>query len=118
MLAMLDRTVAAWKAADPKTPVIPAIHLVTVVAQGAPGPDGMWVRREDSSMIERTYKWAKSRNGVLFLDIQAANSTLQKELPRLLPWLSTPRRAPRHRPRVLHALRARGASPELRRSAR
>jgi hypothetical protein len=90
MLAMWDRTVAAWKAADPKTPVIPAIHLVTVVAQGAPGPDGLWVRREDSSMIERTYKWAKSRNGILFLDIQAANSTLQKELPRLLPWLSRP----------------------------
>jgi hypothetical protein len=90
MLGMWDRTVAAWKAADPKTPVIPAIHLVTVVAQGAPGPDGLWVRREDSSMIERTYKWAKSRNGILFLDIQAANSTLQKELPRLLPWLSRP----------------------------
>jgi hypothetical protein len=90
MLGMWDKTVAMWKAADPKTPVIPAIHLVTVVAQGAPGPDGLWVRREDSSMIERTYKWAKSRNGILFLDIQAANSTLQKELPRLLPWLSRP----------------------------
>jgi hypothetical protein len=90
MLAMLDRTVASWKAADPKTPIIPAIHLVTVVAQGAPGTDGMWRRWEDSSMIERTYKWAKSRNGILFLDIQASHSTLQKELPRLLPWLARP----------------------------
>ncbi|HET9798623.1 MAG TPA: hypothetical protein VFP90_11560 [Gemmatimonadaceae bacterium] len=90
MLGMWDRTVAAWKAADPKTPVIPAIHLVTVVAQGAPGSDGMWRRWEDSSMIERTYKWAKSRNGILFLDIQASHSTLQKELPRLLPWLARP----------------------------
>ena len=41
-------------------------------------------------MIERTYKWAKSRNGILFLDIQASHSTLQKELPRLLPWLARP----------------------------
>ena len=90
MLGMWDRTVAAWKAADPKTPVVPAIHLVTVVAQGAPGSDGMWRRWEDSSMIERTYKWAKSRNGILFLDIQASHSTLQKELPRLLPWLARP----------------------------
>ncbi|HEV7991404.1 MAG TPA: hypothetical protein VGP25_06235 [Gemmatimonadaceae bacterium] len=90
MLGMLDRTVASWKAADPKTPIIPAIHLVTVVAQGAPGSDGMWRRWEDSSMIERTYKWAKSRNGILFLDIQASHSTLQKELPRLLPWLARP----------------------------
>ena len=90
MLGMWDRTVEAWRKADPKTPVVPAIHLVTVVAQGAPGSDGMWRRWEDSSMIERTYKWAKSRNGILFLDIQASHSTLQKELPRLLPWLARP----------------------------
>jgi hypothetical protein len=90
MLGMLDKTVALWKAADPKTPVIPAIHLVTVVAQGAAGTDGMWRRREDSSMIERSYQWAKSRHGVLILDIQASHSTLPQELPRLLPFLTRP----------------------------
>jgi hypothetical protein len=90
MLGMLDRTVASWKAADPKTPVKPAIHLVTVVAQGAPGSDGGWRRRESPEMIERTYKWAQSRNGVLFLDIQASHSTLQQELPLLLKYLERP----------------------------
>jgi len=90
MLGMLDKTVAAWNAADPATPVVPAIHLVAVVAQGAPGADRMWRRREDSSMIERTYRWAQSRKGVLFLDIQASHSTLQQELPPLLPYLSRP----------------------------
>jgi hypothetical protein len=90
MLGMWDRTVNEWKAADPATPVVPAIHLVTVVAQGAPGSDGMWRRREDASMIEKTYAWAKSRNGILFLDIQASHSTLQQELPSLLPYLERP----------------------------
>jgi hypothetical protein len=90
MLGMLDRTVAAWKAADPKTPIIPAIHLVTVVAQGAPGSDGMWRRRETPEMIERTYNWAKSKKGVLFLDIQASHSTLQQEVPPLLKYLERP----------------------------
>jgi hypothetical protein len=90
MLQMLDRTVAQWKAADPATPVIPAIHLVTVVAQGSPGPDNMWRRRETPEMIERTYKWAQSRKGVLFLDIQASHSTLQQELPPLLKYLERP----------------------------
>ena len=90
MLGMLDKTVALWKAADPKTPVIPAIHLVTVVAQGAPGTDGMWRRREDASMIEKSYQWAKDRHGLLILDIQASHSTLQQELPRLLPFLTRP----------------------------
>mgnify|MGYP000302153774 CR=1 FL=1 len=90
MLAMFDRTVQEWNRADPATPVVPAIHLVTVVAQGAPGADGMWRRREDASMIEKTYAWAKSRNGILFLDIQASHSTLQQELPALLTYLERP----------------------------
>jgi hypothetical protein len=90
MLGMLDKTVAQWKAADPATPVVPAIHLVTVVAQGAPGTDGKWRRRENAEMIERTYKWAQSRKGVLFLDIQASHSTLQAELPLLLKYLERP----------------------------
>jgi hypothetical protein len=90
MLGMLDRTVASWKSADPATPVVPAIHLVTVVAQGAPGTDKKWRRRENSEMIERTYRWAQSRKGVLFLDIQASHSTLREELPLLLKYLERP----------------------------
>jgi hypothetical protein len=67
MLSMLDNTAAAWRKADPSTPVIPAIHLVAVVAQGYAGPDGL-----------------------LFVDIQEGHSTLQQELPRLLPYLERP----------------------------
>ncbi len=90
MLAMLDREVARWKAADPKTPVQPALHLVTVVASGDAGKDGGWRRREDSTVIERMYQLAKGHNAILFLDIQAGHSTLPAELPRLLPFLARP----------------------------
>jgi hypothetical protein len=90
MLSMLDRAVAQWKAADPSLPVLPAIHLVAVVAQGAPGPDGKWRRRELPEMIERTYGWAKQKQGVLFLDIQGSHSTLPEELPPLLKYLERP----------------------------
>jgi hypothetical protein len=90
MLSMLDKSVAEWRKADPSTPVIPAIHLVTVVAQGAPGPDGGWRRRENPQTIEQAYNWAKSRKGLLFVDIQAGHSTLQAELPLLLKYLERP----------------------------
>ncbi len=90
MLDMLDKTVAQWKAADPATPIVPAIHLVAVVAQGSPGSDKMWRRRETPEMIERTYKWAQGKKGVLFLDIQASHSTLEQELPPLLKYLERP----------------------------
>jgi hypothetical protein len=90
MLSMLDETVAMWRTADASTPVIPAIHLVTVVAQGSAGADGRWRRRESPQTIEQAYRWAQSRQGLFFVDIQAGHSTLQDELPLLLKYLERP----------------------------
>jgi hypothetical protein len=90
MLAKLDREVAAWNAADPETPVQPALHLIAVVAQGSPGTAGKYRARMDSALIEKVYGWAKSRNAILFLDVQVGQGTLQEELPRLAPFLKRP----------------------------
>src|SRR5207237_2579027 len=92
MLSMLDNTAAMWRKADPSTPVIPAIHLVAVVAQGYAGPDGKWRLREGPDTIEQAYRWAQSRQGLLFVDIQAGHSTLQQELPPLLGYPELPDR--------------------------
>ncbi len=90
MLAKLDTMTREWQKADPSTPVQPALHLIAVVAQGAPGKDGMWRTRMDSALIEKVYGWAKQRNALLFLDIQVAKSTIQRELPHLMPFLARP----------------------------
>jgi hypothetical protein len=90
MLAKLDTAVRQWQRADPSTPVKPALHLIAVVAQGAPGRDGMYRLRMDTALIEKVYGWAKQKNALLFLDIQVGHSTMEKELPRLLPFLSRP----------------------------
>ena len=90
MLARLDSVIAQWKAADPTTPIQPALHLIAVVAQGAPGKDGKYRLRMDSTLIEQVYSWAQQKNALLFLDIQGAQSTIQDELPRLLPFLARP----------------------------
>jgi len=90
MLGKLDQAVAEWKKADPSTPVQPALHLIAVVAQGAPGRDGMYRLRMDTSLIEKVYRWAEQKNAILFLDIQVGKSNLQAEIPRLLPFLSRP----------------------------
>src|ERR1051326_891770 len=90
MLAKLDQTVAEWRKADPSVPVQPALHLIAVVAQGAPGRDGMYRLRMDTSLINKVYGWAQQKKALLFLDIQVGHSTLQAELPRLLPFLARP----------------------------
>ncbi|HEY6220863.1 MAG TPA: hypothetical protein VIV65_12490 [Gemmatimonadaceae bacterium] len=90
MLAKFDKIIAEWKAADPATPVQPALQLITVVAQGTPGRDGKYRLRMADSLVEKVYGWAKSRNALLFLDVQVGQSTVQEELPRLIPFLSRP----------------------------
>lgn len=90
MLTMLDEEVAAWTRADPDTPVVPALHLIAVVAQASPGRDSMYRARMADTLIERVASWAERRNALVFLDVQVGLSTLEKELPRLEPFLSRP----------------------------
>jgi hypothetical protein len=90
MLAKLDGVVKEWQKADPDVPVQPALHYISVVAQGAPGKDGKYRLRMDSSRIEEVYGWAKKANAIMFLDIQAGMSTVQEEMPRLMKFLERP----------------------------
>ncbi|MGI9078370.1 MAG: hypothetical protein ACR2G6_13740 [Gemmatimonadaceae bacterium] len=90
MLARLDKEVAAWNAADPSTPVQPALHLIAVVAQAASGRDGMYRARMSDSLIERVASWAARRSAIVFLDVQVGKSNVRAELPRLIPFLKRP----------------------------
>ncbi|HEY0928356.1 MAG TPA: hypothetical protein VGE27_00440 [Gemmatimonas sp.] len=90
MLRKLDEEVAEWNKLDPKTPVQPALHLIAEVANPHPGPSGKYRTRMDSAMIEKVYGWAKSKNAIMFLDIQIGTSTLQEELPWIEKFLMRP----------------------------
>jgi hypothetical protein len=90
MLRKLDTEVAAWAKADPATPVQPALHLIAVVAQAAPGKDGRYRLRMDSALIERVAALAAKRNALVFLDVQVGQSNLRDELPRLAGFLARP----------------------------
>jgi hypothetical protein len=90
MLAMLDREAERWRKAEPTQPVVPALHLIVTVAQGAPGKNGlyrMWMR---DSLVNEIHSWAKSRNALFFMDVQVGKSTVPAELPRLRPFLEQP----------------------------
>ncbi len=90
MLARLDKAVAEWEEADPATPVIPALHLIAVVAQADSGTSGKYRLRMRDTLIERVAEWAETRDALVFLDVQVGMSTLEEELPRLLPFLRRP----------------------------
>ncbi|GLC25148.1 hypothetical protein [Roseisolibacter agri] len=90
MLRKLDAEVAAWNALDPAHPVQPALHLIVLVADATPGASGKYRTRHDSAMIEKVYGWARSRNALLFVDLQVGQSTLQHELPWIEKFLVRP----------------------------
>ena len=90
MLRRLDAEVAEWNRLDPEHPVQPALHLIAMVADPHPGTSGKYRTRMDSAFIEKVYGWARSRNAILFVDLQVGQSTLQAELPWIEKFLIRP----------------------------
>ena len=87
MLHMLRLTADAWAAADPSTPVVPALDYIAVSAQNVPTRDGKYRLRMPGSQIEKAISLAERIEGLVFLDVQPGWSTVEDELPRLAPYL-------------------------------
>ncbi len=90
MLAKLDVEVKKWEAADPATPVMPALHYIAVVAQGKPGSDGKYRTRMPDSEIDKVLAMAAKINAIVFLDVQLGFSNAQTEIPLLEKYLQMP----------------------------
>ena len=90
MLAKLDTAVSWWAKADPSHPVLPALHLVVMVAQGAPGKNGLYRLQMRDSMINEIHSWAKAKHALFFIDLQIGQSTVEAEVPRFAQFLKEP----------------------------
>lgn len=90
MRAKLQEEVKKWEAADPNTPIQPALHYIAVTAQGSPGKGGMYRLRMPFSQIDSVLNMAKPINAIVFLDIQVGLSNLREEIPLLEKYLSMP----------------------------
>ena len=90
MLDRLDQQAQAYAQQDPDTPVRPALELVAVAAQRAPGADGLYRGRSSPAEIEQVIGWARSRDYLTILDVQPGRSTFAAEVEPLLPYLAQP----------------------------
>ncbi len=90
MLAKLNEEVKKWEAADPNTPVIPALHYIAVVAQEGGGRDGKRRLRMPDSEINKVLAMAEKISALVFLDLQVGFSNLQTEVPLLEKYLKLP----------------------------
>jgi len=90
MITKLMAEVDKWKAADPNTPVVPAIDYIATTAQGSPGADGKYRLRMPADQIELAISLANQIHGVVFLDVQDGWSSVQSEVSALAPYLKLP----------------------------
>jgi len=87
MLASLKKQGDAYAAADPTTPVKLGIDLVADVADGFPGPQGLYSHELDPSLINTYVQFCQQNNLLLFLDLQFGRSPAKDEFNAFLPYL-------------------------------
>ena len=90
MWRMLKDEVAAWQAADPDTPVIPAIHYIAATAQGTPMKGNTYNMRMPHHQIDSALTIAKMEDAIMFLDIQVGHSPVLDETVALEKYLKMP----------------------------
>lgn len=90
VLRRLAATQALWEAADPDTPVQPAIEYIAMVAQADAGRDGMYRAMMPAAEIEKAHDLAKKAKAILILDLQIGLSTIEQELPKFKTYMMRP----------------------------
>jgi hypothetical protein len=90
MIKKLKTEIDKWNKADTMLPAIPALHYIAVTAQGSPGSGNTYRLRMPFHQIETVIKWANEINGLVFLDVQVGQSTIEKELPLFEKYLLLP----------------------------
>ncbi|MDB5204316.1 MAG: hypothetical protein JWP09_344 [Candidatus Taylorbacteria bacterium] len=90
LIPKLQGEVQKWTAADPTTPVIPAVDYIVSTAQGSAGDDGKYRLRMPDAQIQKAIDLANKIGGIVFLDIQTGQSTFEAEIPLLKKYLELP----------------------------
>jgi hypothetical protein len=73
-----------------RRPVLPALELITVIANADAGEDGKYRARQPDAIIRRYLRAARRAKALLLLDVQPGRSDFFTETTRLRKWLREP----------------------------
>lgn len=85
-----ERLAKTTRAYEPYGSAWPAMELIAVIANGAPGDDGMYRTRQPDRVIRRYLRAARAMKALLILDIQPGRSDFLREAMALEKWLREP----------------------------
>lgn len=88
VIRRLRAQAAVYQPLSPDREVVPAVHLIFAVAQAAPGTDGLYLFRMADELVKQWIAITRDNGLLLFLDIQLGRSTIDRELPLVLPYLA------------------------------
>ncbi|HWH15245.1 MAG TPA: hypothetical protein VNT51_10920, partial [Miltoncostaeaceae bacterium] len=71
-------------------PVLPAMELITVVAQPTPGRSGLYRLRQHPDVVRRYLQEARRARALLILDVQPGRADFPREVRALAPFLREP----------------------------
>ncbi|MDX6692203.1 MAG: hypothetical protein QOG15_3660 [Solirubrobacteraceae bacterium] len=83
-------TRVARRYATQQRPALPAFELITTIAAGGPGDDGLYRNHQPAATIDRYLKAARKAKALLLLDIQPGRGDFMSEALRLERWLREP----------------------------
>lgn len=90
LMTKLKEQTQAYSNIDPKRPAIPAIELITTIAQRNPGPNGLYYHETSTKDIEEYAKLAKDNNALLVLDVQLGEDNIMHQVKLLKDYLKLP----------------------------
>ena len=90
LLVELRELQAAYEAADPSRPVMPAIEIIASVAQNWPADDDTYLMHTDAETIQAYVDFTAENGILLILDLQIGRSTVRDEIDRIEQWLLYP----------------------------
>lgn len=90
LLELLREEQAAYEAADPSRPVMPAFELIASVAQNWPADNDTYLLHTDAETIQEYVDFTAENGILLILDIQIAHSTVRAEIDKIEQWLLYP----------------------------
>ncbi|RIW30708.1 hypothetical protein D3H55_16385 [Bacillus salacetis] len=90
LMDKLKAQTKAYSELDPERPAIPAIELISTIAQRSPGDDGDYIHPTADKDIEEYAKLAKENNALLILDVQLARDTVMNQVKSIEKYLKLP----------------------------
>lgn len=90
LMDKLKELTQTYSEIDPERPAIPAIELITTIAQRSPGPDGLYVHQTPKADIEAYEKLTKDNHALLILDIQLGHDSIMHQVESIKEYLKLP----------------------------